>query len=170
MPALTNQPKNPNFLSQNKFRFILQRTPNLVFFGTSARIPDITLLVADQPSAFGISVPIPGHKMVWGDFQYTFKVDEDLANYLEIYKWMESLGLPDNFELYPHTKPEIYSDATLTLLTSKHNGNVEFRLEHIFPINLAVHEEFTNDTDETIPVTATVTFKIRRFYVERIRE
>jgi hypothetical protein len=117
MAILNTQPTNPNLLSQNKFRFTLQRAPNVVYFGMAATLPSITLESTEQASPF-IQIPRPGNKIRYADFEFTFRVDEDLKNYIEVYQWMNDLGFPDDFSGYPRLEAGdgVFSDASLHLL------------------------------------------------------
>ena len=40
-------------------------------------------------------IEVPGDKLQYGDLVIQFLVDEDMKNYLEIYKWLMALGYPD---------------------------------------------------------------------------
>lgn len=166
MAILHSQPQNPNFLSTNKFRFVLQRAPNVVFFGVGANIPSISLDVATQPTPF-IQIPRPGNKIHYEDYTLNFRVDEDMKNYLEVYNWMNDMGFPDDFSGYPRQEKEhgsVYSDASLIILTSKHNPNIEVKFRDMFPVALGAID-FSYENEEVTNPTCSVTFKYQRFYI-----
>lgn len=172
MPALANQPVNPNFLAKTNLRFLLKRSPNIVFFGYAARLPSISLDIATQKTPF-LNIPRPGTKLHYDDFQYTFHVDEDFLNYMEMYNWMNNIGFPDDFSLYPQGRTEsatgdnIFSDATLSILDAAKNPNVEFKFINMFPFELGGLS--FNVGDETYPyIDCTVTFKYQRFYFNKL--
>ena len=120
----------------------------------------------------------------------SFLVDENLENYREIHGWLTGLGFPKdhsqfrNFQLagsdrYPTTTSEtynkelgqvvkqtsddggLYSDATLFVLTSKNNSNIEIRFRDIYPISLSGLDYNQQATDvEYLTVEATFSYQI----------
>ena len=170
---LTNQPVNNNFLSPLGFRFTLKRSPNVNFFCTDANIPSFNLGKAVQLTPF-VNVPWPGDKPEYGSFRLTFKIDEDMVNYLEILNWMEGLGFPDNFNQYQRLQSaamssgaKIVSDGNLTILNSAQNPNVDVSFKDLFPINLS--DVFFTTADTTVNyVTATVEFGYTSFTMTKL--
>ena len=65
--AFDNQIQNRNFLSPVGFRFTLAKYQKVSFFVTSARLPEITLGTAIQPSYLK-DLDVPGEKLIYGDF------------------------------------------------------------------------------------------------------
>lgn len=170
---LTTQPQNNNFLSPLGFRFTLKRSPNVTFFCTDANIPSFDLGWATQPSPF-VNIHRPGDKPVYGSFRLTFKVDEDMVNYLEIFNWMIALGFPENFTQYKTVADQpfgtgkgITSDGTLTILNSAQNPNIEVVFHDLFPVNISDVSFTTADTTVNY-VVATVEFKYTLFTFQKL--
>lgn len=170
---LASQPKNLNFLSPLGFRFVLRRSPNLNFFVTDVNIPSINLGYVELPSPFKI-IELPGDKLDFGDLTITFKVDEDLANYLEIFNWVYNLGFPETTQQFANLRNAkngdaggIFSDATLSILSSSMKPNAEVVFEDLFPISLSDVNFTTTDTDINY-VTATVVFKFKLFKINKL--
>ena len=95
--AFANQIDNRNFLSPVGFKFTLSKEPKVSFFSNAARIPELTLGTALQPSYLK-DIDVPGDKLQYGDFSFRFLVDENLENYLIIHNWMRGLGVPEKFQ------------------------------------------------------------------------
>ena len=93
--AFSRQVANRNFLSPVGFKFNLSKTPKVDFFSQSVSIPNISLGVAVQ-TTYLKDIPVPGDKMDYGDLDIEFFIDENLENYLQIEKWMRSLGFPES--------------------------------------------------------------------------
>lgn len=174
MALIRGQPKNINFLSPLGFRFKLTRTPNLNFFVTNVNLPSITFGFIDVPTPFK-SINITGNKLDYGDFELTFRVDEDLDSYFEIYNWLMAIGFPENFDQYRLVKDKpagsaeaIYSDATLTILTSDMVPNLEVGFQDIFPTSISEINFNVSDTDVNY-VDVTVTFKYKIYHVKKIK-
>ena len=92
--AFSRQVANRNFLSPAGFKFNLAKTPKVDFFSQSVSIPNINLGVSIQTSYLK-DIPVPGDKMDYGDLDIEFFIDENLENYLQIERWMRSLGFPE---------------------------------------------------------------------------
>ena len=134
---------NKNMLSPVGFQFEIQRLPNMNFFVQSVTLPGITASTVDQPSPLR-SVPIPGDKIEYSELEVTFKIDENMNNYIEVFNWIRALGFPDNQDQYKtledqpsYTGGGIYSDATLTILSSAMNPNIRINIQDLFPVTLS---------------------------------
>lgn len=159
-----SQPSDTNFLSPLGFRFSLKRSPKLNFFATDANIPSLDIGYADVPTPFKRS-PFPGDKPQFGDFVLTFKVDENLTNYLEMYAWICKIGFPESFDQYASIKSAAIgsgvgttSDGTLTILNSSMAPTTEVQFTDMFPYSLS-EVDFTTADDTINYVTARVAFK-----------
>ena len=170
--AMTSgQPENRNFLSPTGFKFTLKRTPKVAFFCNEANIPDLNLGVATQPTYLK-DIPIPGDKIVFGDLNLRFLVDENLENYMEIQNWLRGLGYPESlnqiydFQETGYINPRIeaqkqlglYSDGTLQVLTSSSIPNFQIVFKDLFPYSLGTLSFDATQTDIQY-FTADVGFK-----------
>jgi hypothetical protein len=168
--AFANQIQNRNFLSPVGFKFILNRTPKVSFFGNSANVPGITLGIAEQPTYLK-NIPVPGDKIDFQDFTLRFIVDENLENYMEMQKWIRGLGFPESLEeiydlqnskRYTEANREkimdIYSDGTLFILNSSNNINFQVKFKDMFPYQLTDLSFDATDVDIEY-FTSEVTFK-----------
>lgn len=97
MSALDNQPTNPNFLSPLGFKFVIKKLPNVNYFCQSVQIPTISMTVIEQSSPL-LNIPRFGDRITYDQLSLKFRVDENMANYLEIHNWLIGLGPPSKFE------------------------------------------------------------------------
>ena len=81
--AFRTQIENRNFLSGVGFKFNLAKHPKVDFFSNSAKIPQLTLGLASQPTYLK-DIDVPGEKLTYGDFTLRFLVDENMENYMAI--------------------------------------------------------------------------------------
>ena len=166
-----SQPTNPNFLSPLGFNFSLKKLPNTMYFVQSINIPAINLGQYDFPSPF-TRIPQPGTHLDFGELTLGFRVDEDMKNYIEIHEWLIALGFPDDFSGYkaladsdlPGSAEGIFSDATLTVLTSAKNPNIEVRFQDMFPLSLD-SLDFNYSGVDVDYVVASATFKYRKYSI-----
>ena len=174
--AYKTQIKNRNFLAPTGFKFTLARAPKVAFFSNSANIPGLILGEATQPTYLK-DIPTPGDKIVFDDLNIRFLVDEDLTNYMELQNWIRGLGFPNSLqEIYdfqaadPNMKqPEkstmnLYSDATLSVLTSKENPNFKVVFKDMFPYELSTLN-FDASAEDINYFTAEVAFKYTIFNI-----
>ena len=104
----------------------------------------------------------------------SFKVDEDLKNYLELHNWIRSLGFPENYEQYKEIqdKPSwtgdgIYSDIAVVLLSSTKMPNYEVTFVDGHPVFLS--DLSFNTIDENVNyITASATFKYTYYKITNI--
>ena len=166
----SRQIENRNFLSPNGFRFALRRSPQVAFFCNQANIPDLTFGVATQ-ATYLKDLPVPGDKIEFGDLNLRFLVDEDLGNYMEIQKWIRGLGYPDRlsefealeaqaevFGRYAKDQDNIYSDGTLSILSSNLIPKFQIFFQNLFPYSLSTMTFDATQTDQEY-FTADVSFK-----------
>ena len=144
-----------NFLNPNEFRFTLSRLPHVEFFVQGVNLPDISSSPVETPTPFK-TIYRPADKIEFGDLTLTVLIDENMQSYLETWNWLIALTKPENFEQYADLigagGDGIYSDATLTLLSSKKNPNVQITFKDMFPISVGSIALATNATDVTPPV------------------
>jgi len=188
--AYSRQPTKQDYASPTQFKFKITKLPKVEYFCTAANIPGISIPSPAQPTPLA-DIPLPGETISFEDLSVTFMVDENLENYREIHGWMYGIGFPisrtqfgslvdANNDRFPTTgkdslatdpgktkygaKPlgPIFSDATLNVLTSKNNANIEVRFSDVFPTALS-GLSFDQQADDVNYLSATVTFKYKVF-------
>ena len=173
MSAIDNTPSNKNFLSPLNFRFQIKKAPHINFFVQKANIPEISVTNLDTPNPF-VKTPYPGDHMNYGAFNISFKVDEDLQNYLEIHDWLRAFGKPEEYAEYKKladnqswTGNGIYSDISLIILASTKMPNYEIVFTDAFPVSLTGVTFTTTDNDVNY-IEASATFKYTYFTITKI--
>ena len=164
-----NQITNRNFLSPVGFKFTPAKEPKIPFFCNSARIPEISLSVLQQPTYLK-DLDIPGGKLQYGDLTLRFMVDEDMENYMSVHKWLYGLGFPETAQQYkdlitvenditqPGDPKNAFSDGSLFILNSNYNTTAVVKFKDLYPISLSSLEFDATQTDIQY-FTADVTFK-----------
>lgn len=168
MTAISRIPTNRNFLSPLGFNFNIYKTPNVNYFVQNASIPSISINTAEVGTPFN-RLKYPGDKVDYGAFNITFRVDEELRNYIEIYNWIRDISRQGGFEGYRSlssaTPGSIFSDATLTVLSSSKNVIAEVTYKNLFPTALS---ELSFDTrlQDVDYIDVIATFAYESFSVE----
>ena len=184
--SFSRQPTKLDYASPTQFKFSIIKLPKVEYFCTQVNIPGITLGgTMVQPSPLK-DIPIPGEKLTYEPLQMTFLVDENLENFQEIHGWLVGLGFPrDHSEFrdlvssgndrFPAKNQSIsneigkvkygspnvggtYSDATLTILSSKNNSELEVRFRNMFPTGLT-GLQYNQQAADVDYLTATVSFE-----------
>jgi len=163
---------NRNFLSPTGFKFALKRSPGVAFFCNQANIPSLDLGIAEQPTYLK-NIDVPGDKIQFGDLNLRFLVDEDLMNYMEIQNWIRGLGYPEKISEFADLEnqsvlgkevkfgqsgDDIYSDATLQVLSNNLVPQFQVVFSDCFPYSLSTVTFDATDTDIEY-FTADVSFK-----------
>ena len=188
--AYSRQPTKQDYADPTKFKFSIIKLPKVEYFCTQVNLPGVS--ISDnytQPTPFR-DIPLPGEKLRYEQLTMTFLVDENLENYQEIHGWLRGIGFPGGHkefknlldggtDRFPTSKNStlgdagrvkfkapstggIFSDATLSILTSKNNPVTEVRFRDLFPISLSAlaYNQQAQDTDY---LTATVTFDYKLY-------
>ena len=184
--SLSRQPTKLDYASPTQFKFSIIKLPKVEYFCTAVNVPGITLGgTMVQPSPLK-DIPIPGEKLTYEPLQMTFLVDENLENFQEIHGWLVGLGFPRDYsefrdlvssgnDRFPAKNQSIsneigkvkygaantggtYSDATLTILTSKNNSALEVRFRNMFPTGLT-GLQYNQQAADVDYLTATVSFE-----------
>ena len=164
--AFAKQIQNRNFLSGVAFKFNLTKLPKVDFFSNSARIPELNLELAKQPSYLK-NIDVPGERLTFGDLTLQFLVDENMENYIAVYDWLKGLGFPETTKQFrelttdedgQRDQKEAFSDGTLRILNSNYREVAKVKFEDIFPISLTSLEFDATNTDIQY-FTAEATFK-----------
>ena len=184
--SLLRQPTKLDYASPTQFKFSILKLPKVEYFCTSVNIPGINLGGNLSQATPLKDVPLPGDKLTYEPLQMTFLVDENLENFQEIHGWLVGLGFPrdhaefrnllssgnDRFPTRNATNVSTeagktkfaaadvgptLSDATLTVLSSKNNAQVEVRFRDVYPTGVTglQYDQQANDVDY---LTATVSF------------
>ena len=157
---------NRNFLAHVGFKFSLSKFPKVDFFCNSARIPEITLGTAIQPSYLK-EIDIPGEKLIYGDLSIRFLVDEQLENYVAVHNWLTGLGFPETPQQFIDKTTdrdglrdfqEQFCDGSLHILNSNYNDVAIVKFKDIFPTSITSLDFDATETDINY-FTAEATFK-----------
>lgn len=171
MSAIDRLPSNKNFLSPLGFQFTIYKTPNVNYFIQAAAIPSLSLGRSEVSTPLS-RLKFPGDKVDYGDLTITFRVDEELRNYKELFNWMIALGKPENFAQYGEIAGQplgqgIQSDATLIILSSAKNPIVEINFKNLYPVSLS-EINFNTQLNDVDYVDCIASFAYERFTVTHL--
>jgi T4-like virus tail tube protein gp19. len=170
LTALDRTPINTNLLQPDGFQIAIKRLKTVTFFTQQINIPGFILPPTSINNPF-IEIPIPGDHIQFDDLTFTFKVDEDFRNYMEIYNWINGLGYPDDYSQYKtladadkekFRNDGIKSDISVLIMTNLKNANLEVLFREAFPISLGGFNFDTTDNSLT-EISTEVTFKYEKF-------
>ena len=185
--TLKRQPTELDYCDPTKFKFSINKLPNVEFFTTAANIPGVNLGEAVFPTPFK-AIPTQGDDLTFENLEISFLIDEQLLNYRELHKWLVGIGFPksrEQFESFrkefsdtfpsmdtnkgsvlntgsPINQSAMYGDASLIVMSSKNNPIVEVKFSDIFPVALG-QLQFDQQLADTTYLTATATFNYKLY-------
>lgn len=171
------QISNRNYLSPLGFKLVISKIPKVDFLCQAANIPSISMGTAIQPTYLK-DIPVPGDKVLYDDLNVRFIIDENLENYLSLNKWITGLGYPESvaqyglmeddhpFQAKQTTDPRYFefSDATLQVLSSNYQPNININFRDIFPVSVSTLEFDSTNRDYSY-FTCEATFKYTLFTI-----
>jgi hypothetical protein len=170
MSSLQNQPINTNFLSPIGFKFQLNNFPAVNYFCQSATLPGISIGSISVPTPLK-TIELSGDEVTFEELTIKFIVDENMKNWLSIYDWIIGLGFPTEEGQAKYAKlaiaSELTTDATLTVLTSNMNPQMNFVFRDCFPLSLSSIAFDSGGTDIDY-VTADVSFRYDVYTVQNL--
>lgn len=134
MPVISNQPENLNFFSPINYGVQIERLPLMTHYVQSVNIPGLSLGDSSIQTPF-VQVPFAGDHLIYEDLTLTFKLAENLKNYIELYNWMIGLGFPDDFGQYREkaTPGMEYSEVAVVLYNSSKNPLYTYHFHRCYP-------------------------------------
>lgn len=158
-----------NFFTPLEFLVTITRLPNVEFYTQRATIPGISATPIRHPTMFNAIYETPD-ELTYNDFDFSFIIDENMNNFLEVFNWMTSITGPKNFDQFrklKESKEGIISDISLIVLNSNKNSSIKVNFKNCFPISLSEITLDTTQSDVQYP-TATVTFQYDYYEIEKV--
>lgn len=175
---------NLNYIAPSQFVFTMSRLRDVAFSCQSANIPNISLGESTQFTRVR-DISVPGDKVTFGQLLVTFLVDENMTNYKSLYDWMRQIGkgvdtdeyneyinsqrarFPTQVDQKPVPISPTMTDATLTIIDSNNNANVEIQFKDLFPISLEAIQFDLTDTAYTY-LTAAASFSFKYYDIVKV--
>lgn len=164
---------NKNMLSPTGFSFSINKAESMEFFVQSITLPGVNLPYTDMPTPFK-KIPVYGDHIEYETLEVTFKINEDMSNYLEIFDWITAIGFPEEFEQFAQIENQdsftgrgIYSDASIMILSSARNPLMRIDIVDMFPIALTPITVDSKDTDIAY-IEATASFKFSNYRFTKV--
>ena len=157
---------NKNPLTKTRFKFVCSKLPQCTFFCQTVTIPGIGLGEASQATPL-VDIPMPGDKLVYEDLNFTFVVNEDLDNWVEMKNWLSDAGFDSTLGTDNSPWAELFADGSIVVLSDKSNPVGVFTFEDMWPTSIGALEFDITDADDAV-VVADVTFKYTRYTYKSI--
>jgi hypothetical protein len=158
-----------NYLSTTGFIIKVSRLPNVEFFSQKFLLPGVNANPVETQTPLRPFYNVPDH-MRYTDLDLTFIVDENMANYREIFDWIVGMGTPDTLDQYrklKESKEGLVSDVTVLILNSNKNPNIKITFINAFPIGLTP-VSFDVSQQDVIYAEASVTMRYDAFTIEKL--
>lgn len=167
-----------NFLKASQFQLVIPRLPNVSFYATNVRIPDISVGNVEVGSPFK-KMNFTGDTAEFGDLSVTFLIDSNLNNYYELFDWMRGYSRINSYQNLKDyvaanegnpekiLESDLITDVHLIIIGDKGCEHGRFEFKDSYPVSLTGFEVITQNTDVQY-LTATATFK--HSYFDLVRE
>ena len=172
--ADTSQPTVLDYATPTQFRITFNRIPTVTWFCTEANIPGISLGEAQFPTPMADMV-LSGDKLTFETMTMGFIVDEELANYRELWDWLVGIGAPSLHSQYPAvlakgqgvTSYSVAPDADprQKATDSKNIPKVNVNFKDMFPTSIS-SLEYTQGATDIEYLKATVSFRYTYYHFE----
>lgn len=174
-------PKNRNFLSIRAFDFTINRTPNMDYFVQKVTLPGVFSGEDEKGTPF-VNIKFQPDRMFYPPLIITFICDEDMESWQEIHNWIEGITFPDSHSQYrdlvsgkinktpslrSNPPGDIYSTATLSLLTNKSNNQFDIVFTDLYPTEISSMNLSTTE-NETIYPTFNVSFNYLKYNLKKV--
>ena len=157
LSPVNRQPTSTNYLYQTFYKFQMRRLPKVNYFMQKVSLPDFASGgPIEQPTRF-VSVKHPSKNVSFDNLTVEFLVDENLENWRELYDWMRTIYLVDDYKNFESETSTHFTEGSIMLLNSAMNVNKEIRFHNLLPISLSGIDFDSTDTDLS-PRIATATF------------
>lgn len=156
-----------NFLTTARFLVNLSRLPGVDFYCQSVTTPDIN--VNSNLTKYSVGYTYETDTQIsYGSLTLVFIVDENLDNYNQVLKWMQSISPDEDFEetkkLFNDSKKEgfgfDYTDIELILNNNKKSRSYIYK--NCVPSSLSGLEF---NVSEDLYITASLTFSVPQIEV-----
>ena len=165
MPNNSVNVHNISFASGSHYALKIDSFYDLNFTIQSVNLPGVSTSPKEVSTPVGPTFHA-GDKLYYETLDIRFIIDESLQNWLSVYNWMRALSpthmlddvLKNKYNLWQADK-ELYSPATLYILTNSLHWNIKVSLQNIFPISLSgLPYDITNSEDTKIYSTVRFAF------------
>jgi len=155
------------FLSPLNFKFKLTKIPNFENYVQSVNLPAIQAGVTPGMSNPFQTIAIPGEHMRFEPLKATFKVNESMSDYLDIFNWIQGIGKPHDFEQRSKLQNApigqgLQIEASLLILNNHLHPFIKFDFWDLYPTELS-ELEFNTTASDLEYITASVTFEYTLF-------
>jgi hypothetical protein len=163
-----------DLLQQNQFTVTFNKISNTVITLQTAPIPSVAGSHTNVGTPFSW-IKEPDTKGVYSPWNISFKLDENLDGYLDIFNWWQGLYFPHSHQEYRDLKGNveesnrrnIFSDATVNILDNTNHLNVRVNFRDMFPTTIS-EVPFKTDVLDAVPIDVTATFEYQSFTLEKI--
>lgn len=161
-----------NPLLVNYFQFVLDRVPNIVYFCQSVNLPGFSYGIAQQPSIMAYPVNVPTGSINFEQLVLTFRVDENLTNWLELHNWAKTCAnYTNDLTTLPYAATETKlgktSSANLLITNSAYKPKIKVSFRHVFPISVS-GINFNATSPVSAEAMAIVKFAHTGYEIERL--
>lgn len=160
-----------NYFTPLEFLVTVKRLPNVEFFTQRVTLPGISSSAVRVPTRFNTVYQTPD-ELQYDPLNFSFIVDENMHNFIEIFNWMTAITFPqehEQFKRIKESKEGLFSDISVIVLNSHKNPAIEVTFKNCFPTNLTEITLDTTSSDVQYP-EASVTFQYDWYEIKSLKD
>lgn len=143
-----------NLSNNTNYKLEISGYPNLNYFITSTQLPQMSMQPV-QTDFRGNQCIVPGDKIEYDSLTVEFLVNEDWANYIELYKWIRD-------QRWKNNPKDHFADLTLWVLNNNKLPITKVVYYDAFPTSVS-ELDFDSSTTEPVNLVCSVTFSYQYF-------
>ena len=151
---------NQNTALTSNYVMQIKKIPDVEYFLTGTVLPGVSVRNIEVPNQIA-HLFVPGLKPEFGAFRAEFLVNENLSNYMSLFRWIRSFSIPNDKKTNgKESDVYVYStDIALNVLDNQSNYLYTINLINCFPIGMS-DLRFDSQDQVPIPQRATVEFSV----------
>lgn len=159
-----------NYMYPINFTGSIRRLENTTFHLQRTNVPALTgnaVVVNTRLNPLRVGYDSLGyHELNW-----SFMVDENLNNYMELFDWMHGIAFPQDHSQYfgdrtPEVPSSLTSDISVMIQNSSKNNIATVTFKDAFPTSLG-DLNFDATVSESMPLICEVSFNYNYYEIER---
>ncbi|AGS81051.1 tail completion and sheath stabilizer [Caulobacter phage Cr30] len=160
-----------DFLSPLGFQFQCDLLPTVSDFVQQVNVPGMSIGWTNTPTPF-VTLSQTSDHVDFDGISVRFKIDKELRNYEEAFRWIEAATFPDSYDqrkAFQEKNKTLKGNGSLAFLNAQFSKTCTFFFEDLVPVGLSGFQMNT-DAAGVQYLDCLLTMKFTKFRFERNQE
>lgn len=155
-----------NYLQPTRYKFVLNKTPQVAYNCKSVGHPGAYLADVQQATPFN-PVMLAGGQIRHDLLRVDLLIDEDLVVWETMFNWMKSCTDYIDFKEFKPQEQHMVDDGNIIVLTNANVPKLKFTYYGLFPVSIS-NIDFTSEDSGGRFMTASVGFMFSYYKLTRL--